>query len=73
MVNKMELSERIDKCAKVWGAAGAVAIYKDGECYHKNFYGLADREKSLPITEKSTYLLSFNSRFLMGLCVGKLI
>ncbi|SFB00776.1 GNAT family N-acetyltransferase [Clostridium frigidicarnis] len=73
MVNKIELSEGIDKCAKVWGAAGAVAVYKNGKCYHKNFYGLADREKKLPITEKSTYLLSFNSRFLMGLCIGKLI
>lgn len=73
MINKIELSERMDKCAKVWETAGAVAVYKDGECYHKNFYGLADREKKLPITEKSTYLLSFNSRFLMGLCIGKLI
>lgn len=73
MVNQIELSERIDKCAKEWGAAGAVAVYKDGKCYHKNFYGLADREKNLPITEESTYLLSFNSRFLMGLCIGKLI
>lgn len=73
MVNKIELSERIDKCAKEWGAAGAVAVYKDGKCYYKNFHGLADREKSLPITEKSTYLLSYNSRFLMGLCIGKLL
>ena len=31
MVNKIELSERIDKCAKEWGAAGAVAVYKDGK------------------------------------------
>ncbi len=73
MVNKIELSEKIDKCANIWGAAGAVAVYKEGKSYHKNFYGLADIENELPITEESTYLLSFNSRFLMGLCIGKLI
>ena len=69
----IDLSPKLDECAKVWGAAGAVAVYKDGKCHHKNFYGLADREKSLAITEKSNYLLSYNSRFLMGLCIGKLI
>lgn len=45
MINKTELSKKIDKCAEEWGVAGAVAIYKDEECYHKNFYGLADRKK----------------------------
>ncbi len=73
MINKTELSKKIDKCAEEWGVAGAVAIYKDEQCYHKNFYGLADREKNIPITENSTYLMSFNSRFLMGLCIGMLI
>lgn len=72
-VNKLELNERIDKCARTWEATGAVAVYKEGKCYHKNFYGISDRENKLPITEESNYLLWFNSRFLMGLCIGKLI
>ncbi len=50
-----------------------MAIYKGEECCHKNFYGFADRENDIPITEDSTYLMSFNSRFLMGLCIGMLI
>ena len=73
MINKMELSKKIDAYAEECGAVGAVAVFKDRECYHKNFYGLADREKNIPITEDSTYLMSFNSRFIMGLCIGMLI
>ncbi len=73
MNNKTELSKKIDKYAEEYGAVGAVAVYKDEECYHKNFYGIADREKNIPIIEDSTYLMSFNSRFLMGLCIGVLI
>lgn len=73
MSNKSELSKKIDRYAEEFGVAGAVAVFKDGECYHKNFYGLADQEKGIPITENSTYLMSFNSRFLMGLCIGMLI
>jgi hypothetical protein len=59
MINKTELSKKIDKCAEEWGVAGAVAIYKDEQCYHKNFYGLADREKNIPITENSTFIYFF--------------
>ncbi len=73
MNNKNELTNKIDKFAIECGVAGAVAVFKNKECYHKNCYGLADQEKGIPITENSTYLMSFNSRFLMGLCIGMLI
>lgn len=73
MFHKTNLSEKINQCAKEWDASGAVAVVKDGEWYHENFYGFADKEKHIPVIEESTYLISYNSRFLMGLCIGKLL
>lgn len=73
MYNIEELNKKIEDCAKTWEASGAIAIYKDEKCCHRNVYGYADRAKKLPITENSTYLLPFHNRFLMGLCIGKLI
>lgn len=73
MLHMEELKRKIEDCAKTWDASGAIALYKDEKCCHRNVYGYADREKKLLITENSTYLLSFQNRFLMGLCIGKLI
>lgn len=73
MVNIKELNEKINQYAEEWGASGVTVVYKDGEIYQKGFYGLGDREKNVPITKKSNYLISFNSRFIMGLCIGMLI
>ncbi len=55
----------IEACALKYGASGAIAIVKDGMSFFLNTYGPTDME--------STYLLSLNSRFIMGLCIGKLL
>lgn len=73
MLNITEINKMINDCAIAWETSGAVAIYKDENCCHRNVYGLADRAKKLPITEQSTYLIPYHNRFLMGLCIGKLI
>ncbi len=72
-MDKAGLSEKINRCVIEWDASGAVAVVKEHEWYHENYYGFADREKLIPIKEGSTYLISYNSRFLMGLCIGKLL
>lgn len=62
----IEFDRDIEACAAAWGASGAVAVCKDGQFCFAQYYGTE-------IEEKSTYCLPYRNRFLMGLCIGKLL
>lgn len=58
----------LDSSAEYWDASGAVAVIRDGKTVIRRFYGYADRENNIPLSERSTFCLSFEGG-MAGICM----
>ena len=68
-IDEKALSKTVDEIAQRWNVFGMVAVCQDDQVIHNQVYGYADRENNIPMTEKSTYLLSAYAQFLLGISV----
>lgn len=67
------LASRVDAVFAAWNTdhtpGGAVAIYKDGKIVYAKGYGMADLERSVPITSKTVFDIGSTSKQFTAACI----
>ena len=73
LLNKTTLNKALDEVCTEWDISGNFIVIQNDEILHDQVYGFADREKGIPTSRDSRYLLSLQSTFLIGFSTLMLI
>lgn len=63
----------IDRFAGEHGFSGSVSIARGGRVVHQRLFGLADRERGLPVTSATTFRIGSVSKWLTAIAVLRLV
>lgn len=65
---------KIEEICKRFSTVGfSLVIFKDGEELYSQVYGLADKEKALPVDENTKFRVASMSKFATGILIMKLV
>ncbi len=62
-----------DICKRFSTVGFSLVIFKDGEELYSQVYGLADREKGIPVDENTKFRVASMSKFATGILIMKLV